>query len=140
MAEIKTNIVISGREYTIVSAEDGEYVNRVAYELNRRVKETNTRYVGLTTVTATDLTALNLTDELLKAKEALFEAQKQLRELSERLRQLEIELNLSLEKSENMGKSEEAAYKKRIRDLEKEVELLKNERQQVKPFRGYGNA
>ena len=62
MAKEKTTITVAGREYTILSEEGGEYVNRVAYDLNQKIAALNAENVGLSTVTLLALTALNLTD------------------------------------------------------------------------------
>jgi len=120
VAVTKTNVVISGREYRIVSEETGEYVTRVAYELNERIKSMMSQYVGLSTNMATILAALNLTDELVKAREALNTALLELKDLHESLRQTEIKLNLASEKAEIESKAELKYALERLGALEKE--------------------
>ncbi len=125
MAVTKTNVVISGRAYCIVSEESGEYVNRVAYELNERIREISDQYVGLSTVMATVLAALNLTDELFKARESLRETAEQVKQLQEKLRQAEIKLNIVSEKAEVEGRAELKYALERLSTLEKENNALR---------------
>lgn len=94
MAKEKTTITVAGREYTILSEEGGEYVNRVAYDLNQKIAALNAENVGLSTVTLLALTALNLTDELFKAREALEASRQELEEIREALHKAEIQNRL----------------------------------------------
>jgi cell division protein ZapA (FtsZ GTPase activity inhibitor) len=103
----------------------GEYVNRVAYELNERIKDTAAQYVGLSTNVSTVLAALNLTDELIKAREVLESVSEQLKELQEKLRLTEIKLNLATEKAESENKFELKSALERLSALEKENSVLR---------------
>ena len=86
----KTNIVISGKQYTITSEESGEYVTRCAYYFDKKVQECNREYPGQGTVTLVSLAGLNVTDELLKTRDALKEAEAKLEELDKTVRELQI--------------------------------------------------
>lgn len=121
----KTTIVIAGREYSIISDESGEYVNQIAYELNRRVDEITGQYVGLATNTATVLAALNLTDELTKAKQMLERAQEEISEIKDKLRQTEIALNLSAEKAQAQDTASRQSMKEQLAKLEEENNRLR---------------
>ena len=121
----KTTIVIAGREYSIISDESGEYVNQIAYELNRRIDEIAGQYVGLATNTATVLAALNLTDELTKAKDMLKKAQEEIDGIKDKLRQTEIALNLSAEKAQAQDQQSRQAMKEQLAKLEEENNRLR---------------
>lgn len=86
----KTNVVISGKQYTITSEESGEYVTRCAYCFDKKVQECNKAYPGQGTVTLVSLAGLNMTDDFLKTKDALAEAEARIEELERTLRELQI--------------------------------------------------
>ena len=66
MEKQKTVVTVAGKEYTLVSSESPEYMNRVAAYVDRKLEEMAmaTRLpINMVAV----LTALNMADELMKA-------------------------------------------------------------------------
>lgn len=130
MEENKTVVNILGKEFKIVSQEDGEYVARLAYSLNERLAKVNADYVGLSTNTLLSLVALNLSDELYKSKDTLSQAQNELQDIRDALRQTQIELNMTSEKVEAGIESE----LKRLRETNKDLESENKELRRRKGF------
>lgn len=68
MEKQKTIVRVAGKEYTLVSADSPEYINRVANYVDRRITETafatrmNKENVAV-------LVSLNMADELMKAQD-----------------------------------------------------------------------
>ena len=62
----KTTVRVAGREYTLVSDQAPEYMNRVAAYVDRKISETALA-TRLTSDKAAVLTALNIADELMKS-------------------------------------------------------------------------
>ncbi|MGI6664808.1 MAG: cell division protein ZapA [Christensenellaceae bacterium] len=116
----KTTVVISGREYSILSEEGGEYANRIAYELDQRIREIIAKYAGVATNTATVLTALNLTDELHKANAALTDVKKELRASQTALKKAETALSEAEEKSRRAAEETLQKLQRRLDALEQE--------------------
>ncbi|MBC8539106.1 cell division protein ZapA [Christensenellaceae bacterium NSJ-63] len=127
MAKEKTTITVAGREYTILSEEGGEYVNRVAYDLNQKIAALNAENVGLSTVTLLALTALNLTDELFKAREALEASRQELEEIREALHKAEIQNRIAAK--EQAGG---VAIGNELKRLREQVRRLETENQELK--------
>ena len=66
MVKQKTTVRVAGREYTLVSSDAPEYMNRVAAYVDRKISET-----AIATRLSVDmgavLTSLNIADELMKS-------------------------------------------------------------------------
>ena len=68
MEKQKTIVRVAGKEYTLVSVDSPEYINRVANYVDRRITETafatrmNKENVAV-------LVSMNLADELMKAQD-----------------------------------------------------------------------
>ena len=123
----KTTITICGREFKIVSDDSGEYIHQLAYELNERIKETSTAYIGLPTSPATALTALQILDELTKKTQLLEQVTAELREVKEKLKQTEIELRILEEKAEIGQNAKLKRALERIKSMEAEKGNGRNE-------------
>mgnify|MGYP001283426327 FL=1 len=67
--KVKAVVRIAGREYTIRAFETEEYIHRVAIYVNRKMEEITSAQPGLSTAMAAVLTAINLSDEVLKLKD-----------------------------------------------------------------------
>lgn len=113
----RTVVRIGAKEYTIVSEESSEYVNRVAFDLNRRLRDVSGSCIGMSSTMVTTLTALNVTDELMKVQEALKTAEESVLSLTETVHDMQIQENVRKEDAEKMRKQIEA--------LEEEVKRLK---------------
>lgn len=82
MEKQKTIVRVAGKEYTLVSADSPEYINRVANYVDRRITETafatrmNKENVAV-------LVSLNLADELMKAQDENARLRRELNALRE---------------------------------------------------------
>ena len=70
MENTKMEVKINGMEYTIVSNEPEEYVQRVALMVNKKIAEVKTGGKGLSTAMLAVMAAMNLADELIKSEAA----------------------------------------------------------------------
>lgn len=77
MEKQKIRVTMAGRDYTLVSSDPPEYVRRVAELADRRLTEM-TAVSGLPLAQAAVLTCLNLTDDLIRAKDENTALRKQL--------------------------------------------------------------
>ena len=66
MEKQKTTVRVAGREYTLVSSDSPEHLNRVAAYVDRRIMET-AYATRMNKESVAVLVALNITDELMKA-------------------------------------------------------------------------
>ncbi len=84
MEKQKTTVNLAGRAYTLVSSDPPEYMRRVAAYADRRLRETAAA-ARLPAPQAAALTALNLADDLIKAKDENQRLRRELRDLREAL-------------------------------------------------------
>jgi cell division protein ZapA len=70
-ARNKVEVVIAGKEYTIVGTETNEYIQTVASLVDKKMSEIIDSNIKLSTSMAAVLTAVNITDELYKSKEEI---------------------------------------------------------------------
>ncbi len=88
----KITVSIAGQEYTIVAEEGEEYVKRCAALLDRQVREVMAgTHLGRSD--AAILTAMNLTDQLLKEQEAGDALRRQMKEGLDENARLKMELS-----------------------------------------------
>lgn len=66
MEKQKTVVTVGGKEYTLVSSDSPEYMNRVAAYVDRKLEEMSMATRLPSNMVAT-LTALNMADELMKS-------------------------------------------------------------------------
>ncbi len=66
MEKQKTTVRVAGREYTLVSSDQPEYIARVASYVDRKISETAFA-ARLPVEKAAVLTAINIADELMKS-------------------------------------------------------------------------
>jgi len=131
MNKEKTKVTINGREFTILSAQGEEYVNRVAYDLDKRLKATGYGTVGISTRDVYTLTALNLIDELLQAKEALRKAQDEVKLLQEALKTAQIRSNIAAKDRSGAG----VAIENELKRLREQCRRLDEENRELKKAR-----
>lgn len=65
----KLEVRIGGRDYTLVSEDSPEYVHRVAFYVDRKMKEVEEANPRLSISMTAVLTSLNIGDECLKERE-----------------------------------------------------------------------
>lgn len=112
MEKNKVKVIIANTEYTLVTEEAPEYVQRVAILVDRKISEITTSNPHLSTAMSAMLTAINLADDFLKNDASADNLRGNVAEYSKKIGELEARL------------SEKAA---RIAELEKEIEKLKLE-------------
>lgn len=119
MAKNKTTITVGGKEYHILSDDPKEYVRRVGFYLDEKMRELNSEYVSLSTLMLTTLTALNITDEYLKAHDALEAVTKEVEQLREAVRDLQIQNEMQ------MGGADVRQLRETVRRLKAENDALR---------------
>ena len=82
-----TTVRIFGREYSIRSENDPEYVRRVAALVDEKMREVSTASSQVTSVRVAILAALNLADEVLRSREQNGGTNEALEERAHRLAQ-----------------------------------------------------
>lgn len=92
MQKIRTTVKVAGKEYTISSYDDESHVKRVAAYVDRRMEELEAA-TKLPTAQLAVLTAMNVTDDMLKAQDEI--------------RRLRAELNQARERLDALGKDED---------------------------------
>ncbi len=80
MEKQKTTVRVAGKEYTLVSSDSPEHLNRVAAYVDRRIMET-AYATRLNKESAAVLVSLNITDELMKAHDENARLRRQLNAL-----------------------------------------------------------
>lgn len=68
MEKAKTVVLIGGKEYTLSGYESEEYMHRVAIYVDRTMREITRAHGNLPTNMVAVLAALNIADELLRAR------------------------------------------------------------------------
>lgn len=71
MAKNRTTVKIQGKEFTLLSPDTPEHMERVAKCVDEKLSELSYSGVYLSKESLMTLTALNLADDLLKAKEEI---------------------------------------------------------------------
>lgn len=69
----KINVIIDGRNFTVVGAENESYIRQLANYVDHKIKNLATKNDKLSQTMAATLAALNIADELHKAQKSLKE-------------------------------------------------------------------
>ena len=131
MAKTKMTITIAGKEYAIVSEDSAEHINRIEFTLNDKIARLSGESISLSTLMQITLAALNVTDDYLKASDALQGKNESIDQLTKQLRTIEIEKsiadasNLKLTDRNRNAESELARLRETLSQLEKENEALR---------------
>ena len=112
MEKNKVKVLICGTEYTLVSPEEPEYVQRVAVLADKKLNEIYQSSPRLSTALAAMLATINLADDYIKLDDTADDLRKQ---ISEYL------------KNESKATAEIKEYKMRVAKLENEIQNLKIE-------------
>lgn len=88
----KIQVKINGMEYTLLSTEPEEYVQKVASMVNRKMNEVTENCPHLSTAMAAVLSAINLADTCLKSDGNADHLRTQIAEYAEELKNLKSEL------------------------------------------------
>lgn len=116
MEKQRVKVLINGTEYTLVTAEPAEYVQRVAIRVDRALAEIGRDNGHLSTAMLSMLTSINLADQLLRTEDAADNLRKEITEYSKK----EIELNARL--TEKTSKVD--ALERKVQELQ--IELAKS--------------
>ena len=90
----RVTVTVGGLKYTLLAAEDENYVHRVAAYVNDKLKETG-RTGGVSQMDCAVLTAINIADERFMEREASENLRRQIKELLEENSKLKSELSES---------------------------------------------
>ena len=74
----RVNVKIQGKEYNVMCIEDEEYIQRIAYFVDRKINQVSTANPRLSTAMAAVLTALNIADEMFKNNEQIEQLKREL--------------------------------------------------------------
>ncbi len=87
MEKIKTTVRIAGREYTMSGTDSEEHMHRVAEFVDRKMDELS-RVTRMPSNMVSVLTAMNVSDELLKAQDENTRLRKEMLELQQQMQKL----------------------------------------------------
>ena len=87
MQKTRTTVKIAGKEYTISSYDDESHVQRVAAYVDRRMEELNMA-TRLPSAQLAVLTAMNVTDDMLKAQDEARRLRMELAKLRDEMEEL----------------------------------------------------
>ncbi len=127
-AKRKINIVIDGRNFTVVGTEPEEYVRKLANYVDKKIKDLTSKNDKLCQTMSATLAALNIADELHRTKARLEELESQARDPMEKYDDVIAEL----EKSKTIIKALEiecSNYKEQLIKVKTELEDAVNERE-----------
>lgn len=88
----RITVTVQGRQYTLLAAEDQEYVQRVAAYVDEKLARTAGQ-AGMAMVDCAVLTALNIADERFKEQQAAENLRRQIKELLEESAKQKLELS-----------------------------------------------
>ena len=89
-AKNKARVIIGGREYSIISDEKTDYIQKIAIELDSRIKELKDAYFSLSALDVSTLAALNIMDDYTHAAEELKNIQEEVEGLRRALRDMQL--------------------------------------------------
>lgn len=116
MEKKKVKVLINGAEYTLVTAEPAEYVQRVAVRVDRALSEIAQSNKRLSTAMLAMLTSINLADELIRLEDTADNLRTKVAEYSKS------EILLSTQVSEKTARIDE--LEKKVQELQ--IELAKS--------------
>ena len=119
----RTDVIIDGRKFKVVGDGDEEYILRLAKYVDKNIKDLSNKNNFLSQTMSATLAALNITDELFKAKIELENLDKESKEPLEQYANVKTQLKSSNEEI-NKKESECEAYKDTILSLNREKSKL----------------
>lgn len=117
----KVEVLIDGRNFTIVGNEPRDYIRGIASYVDEKITEVTDKNDKLSGSMAATLAAINITDEYFKAKTELVKLKEEAKEPIEKYDELIEELENSKRKIEELNKKYEES-KLHINNLEDEKE------------------
>ncbi|MDR7870386.1 MAG: cell division protein ZapA [Tissierellaceae bacterium] len=131
----RVDVMIDGRNFTIVGEENEEYIRDLAYYVDKKIRNLASKNDKLSQTMAATLAAIHIADELHGVKEELNELKAKAKDPLEKYNNLDLEFNKSKElinelKAESKKHLESLSLIKAERDnLLKEIEEYKEESQ-----------
>lgn len=136
--EKKIEVVIDGRNFTVVGGDNEEYINDLAYYVDKNIRKLTSKNERLSQPMAAILAALNIADEYHKTKEQLKVLEDKAKDPLEKYDEVCDELERAKEKIEktiNDNKKLRKAsedWENRERKFLKEIQDLKTNNQSLK--------
>lgn len=127
MEKTRIRVDIMGRGFNLVSGENGKYLETVAKEVDKRMRKLKGENPRLAYDTAAVLTALNLCDELISAREKKDEKPEKEDDETNLIRSQLVEYSKELSKATNTIKKLEKEMKAIKAESRKKEESLKRE-------------
>lgn len=127
-AKRKIDIVIDGRNFTVIGTEPEEYVRNLAYYVDKKIKELTSKNDKLCQTMSATLAALNIADELHRTKARLEELESQAKDPMEKYDDVIAEL----EKSKtiiNALEIECSNYKEQLANVKLELDEVIREKE-----------
>lgn len=129
MESKKVEVKINNIEYTLVSNEPEEYVQRVALLVNKRMQQISGDGPQLSTAMKAVLTAINIADDYLKNESVLDNIRIELKDYVEEAKELGAELEA---KKLEVEKLREDVHKLQIELAKRETELSSVRRDSIR--------
>jgi len=107
----KAQVRIYGNEYTLVGSESEEYINKVCFTVDKKMREIAENPI-LKPIKISVLTAVNFCDEYFKANATIEDLRAQLQRANEELVELKSEIS-ALNEEKNYLKDEIQTLRKR---------------------------
>lgn len=127
----KINVVIDGRNFTVVGGDNESYIRNLAYYVDERIKSLSSKNERLSQTMSATLAALNIADEYHKTKEELNELKSKAKDPLEKYSGVLNDLNNSNTKIEELNTLCNA-YKEEILQNEHVKEKINKELLEVK--------
>ncbi len=127
----KINVVIDGRNFTVVGGDNERYIRNLAYYVDEKIKSLSSKNERLSQTMSATLAALNIADEYHKTKEELDELKNKAKDPLEKYSGVLDNLNNSNAKIEELT-SLCNVYKEEIVHNEHEKEKINKELIQTK--------
>ncbi len=124
----KATIVVFGREYNMVSEDSVEHMHRVGCYLDEQGKQLIAEGMGISSVGLATLSALNVTDEYLKLRDAVDSVKLQCDQLSSNLKSASLE-NAMLRKENGKLTEQAETSATEIKKLKARLAQLENDAQ-----------
>lgn len=127
----RVEVIIDGRNFTIIGPENEEYIRDLAYFVDKKIRSLAAKNDKLSQTMAATLAALHIADELYKVKEELDELKDRTKDPLEKYNKVYKELQkakeeiLSLEETSQEYKESLSTLNKERDELIKQVEELK---------------
>ncbi len=99
----KINVIIDGRNFTVVGGDNERYIRNLAYYVDERIKSLSSKNERLSQTMSATLAALNIADEYHKTKEELEQLKNKAKDPLEKYSGVLDELNNSNSKYEELS-------------------------------------